>query len=60
VGIFAAFAVATFLILYGTFLALRHAHAGDLPSNHTIFIAGNAVNLPVGPAMHVIATGLSS
>jgi uncharacterized membrane protein (UPF0182 family) len=58
-GIFAAFAVATFLILYGTFSALNHAHAGDLPSNHTIYVAGNAVNLPVGPAIHIIATGLS-
>ena len=58
-GVFVAFAVVTFLILYGTFLALRHAHTGDLPSNHTIYVAGNAVNLPVGPAMHLIATGLS-
>ena len=58
-GVFAAFTVITFLILYGTFSALKHAHAVDLPSNHTIYIAGNAVNLPVGPAMHVIATGLS-
>ena len=58
-GIFAAFFVGTFLILYGTFAALKRAHSADLPSNHTIYIAGNAVNLPVGPAMHVIATGLS-
>ncbi len=55
-GVFAAFALITFLILYGTFLALRHTHAGDLPDNHTIYVAGNAVNLPVGPALHVIAT----
>ena len=58
-GAFGGFALVTFVILYGTFLALRHAHAGDLPSNHTIYVAGNAVNLPVGPAMHVIATALS-
>jgi hypothetical protein len=58
-GAFGGFAVVTFLILYGTFLALRRAHAGDLPSNHTIYVAGNAVNLPVGPALHVVATGLS-
>ncbi|MGA2218920.1 MAG: UPF0182 family protein, partial [Terracidiphilus sp.] len=58
-GIFAAFAVVTFLILYGTFSALKRAHAVDLPNNHTIYVAGNAVNLPVGPAMHLVATGIS-
>jgi len=36
-GIFAAFTVATFVILYGTFLALKRAHLPDLPSGHTIF-----------------------
>src|SRR3984893_6408610 len=39
-GIFTAFGAATFLILYGSFLALRWAHLGDLPSGQTIFIGG--------------------
>ena len=39
-GIFTAFAVATFLILYGSFLVLKRTHLPDLPSGHTIFIAG--------------------
>src|ERR1700737_4318359 len=39
-GVFAAFAVATFLILYGSFLALKRAHLSDLPSRQTIFIGG--------------------
>ncbi len=30
-GIFTAFAAATFLILYGSFLALKRAHLPDLP-----------------------------
>jgi hypothetical protein len=51
--------VVTFLILYGAFIALKHAHAADLPSEHTIFIAGNPINLPVGPALHLIAVGVS-
>jgi len=32
--IFAAFAAATFLILYGSFLALKRAHLPDLPEGH--------------------------
>jgi hypothetical protein len=39
-GIFTIFAVATFLILYGGFSALRRAHRADLPSDHEIVIAG--------------------
>ena len=58
-GIFAAFAAVTFLILFGTFSALKWAHSADLPSDHTIFIAGNAVNLPVGPALRIIAIAVS-
>ncbi len=58
-GIFAAFAVATFLILYGTFLALKRAHFRDLPSAHTIFINGRPINLPVEPVLRFVALGLS-
>ena len=58
-GIFAAFTVVTFLILYGAFSALKHAHRDDLPSDHTIFIQGNAVSLPVASALRVIAAGIS-
>src|SRR5580658_8734013 len=42
-GVFAAFAAATFLILYGSFLALKRAHLSDLPSGHTILIGGRPV-----------------
>jgi hypothetical protein len=54
-GIFAVFAVLTFLILFGAFLALRHSHAGDLPDTHTIYFAGRPVELPVAKALHIIA-----
>jgi hypothetical protein len=58
-GIFTAFVAVTFLILYGAFSALKRAHIADLPNDHTIFIAGNAVKLPVAPVLRLIAAGVS-
>ena len=58
-GIFAAFAVLTFLILYGAFTALRRAHSRDLPDTHTILIAGQPVSFPVERVLHFIAIGAS-
>ena len=58
-GVFAAFAAATFLILYGSFLALKRAHLADLPSGHTILIGGQPVKLPVEPVLRLIALGVS-
>src|SRR5215472_132958 len=58
-GIFAAFAAATFLILYGSFLALKRAHLPDLPNGHTILIGGRPVKLPVEPVLRLIALGVS-
>src|SRR3984893_11044079 len=58
-GIFAAFAAATFLILYGSFLALKQPHLPNLPSGHTIFVGGQPLKLPVEPVLRPIALGLS-
>jgi uncharacterized membrane protein (UPF0182 family) len=58
-GIFIAFAAATFLILFGSFLALKRAHLPDLPSGHTIFIGGQPLKLPVEPVLRLVALGLS-
>jgi uncharacterized membrane protein (UPF0182 family) len=58
-GIFTAFAAATFLILYGSFLALKRAHLPDLPSGHTIVIGGQPLKLPVEPVLRLIALGVS-
>jgi uncharacterized membrane protein (UPF0182 family) len=58
-GIFTAFAAATFLVLYGSFAALKRAHLPDLPSGHTIFIGQQPVRLPVEPVLRLIALGLS-
>jgi uncharacterized membrane protein (UPF0182 family) len=54
-GIFTAFAVVTFGILYGSFLSLRRLHRPDLPSGHTIFIGGQPVKLSVEPVLRLIA-----
>ncbi len=58
-GIFAAFAAATFIVLFGSFLALKRAHFPDLPPGHTILIGGQPVKLPVEPVLRLIALGVS-
>ncbi|MGB0050457.1 MAG: UPF0182 family protein, partial [Terriglobales bacterium] len=58
-GIFAFFTAATFLVLYGSFLALKRAHLPDLPSGHTIYIGGQQLKLPVEPVLRLIALGIS-
>jgi uncharacterized membrane protein (UPF0182 family) len=58
-SIFAAFAAATFLILYGSFSALKRTHLPDLPSSQTIFFGGQPVRLPVEPVLRLIAFGVS-
>jgi uncharacterized membrane protein (UPF0182 family) len=52
-GIFAGFALASFAILIGAFTALRRAHRGDLPRDHTILFGGQPVNLSVAPVLGV-------
>src|SRR5271166_5241497 len=58
-GVFAAFAAATFIVLFGSFLALKRAHLPDLPAGHTILIGGQPVKLPVEPVLRLIALGVS-
>ncbi|MGC2399340.1 MAG: UPF0182 family protein, partial [Acidobacteriaceae bacterium] len=53
--IFAVFAIATFLILYGSFAALRRSHLPDLPSSHTILFGGQPIRLPVEPVLRYLA-----
>jgi uncharacterized membrane protein (UPF0182 family) len=56
---FTVFAAATFLILYGSFRALKRAHLPDLPDGHTILIGGQPLKLPVEPVLRLIALGVS-
>jgi len=58
-GIFTAFAAATFLILYGSFLALKREYLPDLPSGQTIMVGGQPLRLPVEPVLRLIALVIS-
>jgi hypothetical protein len=58
-GIFAAFALVTFLYLFGVFTAFKRAHSADLPNDHTIVIGGNPISLPVAPVLRLLAIGVS-
>jgi uncharacterized membrane protein (UPF0182 family) len=53
-GIFAAFLAATFLFLYGWFLALRKAYQSDLPDDFRIVVGGQALHLPVARILHLL------
>ncbi|HWX56529.1 MAG TPA: UPF0182 family protein [Verrucomicrobiae bacterium] len=57
--VFAIFAAATFLVLYGSFLALKRAHSADLRSSQTIFIGGQPVQVPVEPVLRIVGLGVS-
>ena len=56
-GIFAGFLVMTFLILYGIFSALKHAHGNDLPGDHTIYFNGNPVTFSLKPVLRFVSIG---
>jgi len=58
-GVFALFAVITFVVLYGAFLLLRRAHFADMPSNHTIMIGGQPLTLSVRPVLGFVAAAVS-
>ncbi|MGH9599404.1 MAG: UPF0182 family protein, partial [Terracidiphilus sp.] len=58
-GIFAGFAILTFVILFGAFRALRRAHLSDLPETHTIFIQGQPLSFPVERVLHWVALAVS-
>src|SRR6185295_13480521 len=54
--IFSGFALATFLILYGSFVALKPARLGEL-AGLPILINGQPIRLPVEPVIRLIALG---
>jgi uncharacterized membrane protein (UPF0182 family) len=59
----AAFAVATFAVLYGVFYALGRVHRSDLPSERQIIVGGQPVTLSVEPVLRwvglVLALGIA-
>ena len=58
-AVFAAFAATTFLVLFGSFLALKRAYLPNMPGGHTILIGGQPMKLPVEPILRLIALGIS-
>jgi uncharacterized membrane protein (UPF0182 family) len=58
-AVFAAFAAATFLFVYGWFLALRRVHRVDVQRDHTFVINGQIVQLPVERILRLIGLGVS-
>src|SRR2546428_4684526 len=57
-SVFIGFATITFLVLYGSFVALKPADLGDLAGG-AIIINGQPVRLPVEPVLRLIALGVS-
>src|SRR6202790_5336910 len=58
-AVFAAFFAATFLFLYGWFLALRRAYQSDLPDDYRIVIGGQPLNLPVARILRLLGLVVS-
>lgn len=54
-SVFAGFAVATFVILFGAFAVLKRAHVDDLPSTHSILVGGQQFHLPVERVLRILA-----
>ena len=53
--VFVFFTVATYIILYGTYLAIKKTQLSSLPGSHTIFIGGQPLKLPVEPVLRFIS-----
>ncbi len=58
-GIFATFAVVTFVVLYGTFSLLKRAHLDELPSTPVIMLGGQPIKLPIEPVVRFAAIAVS-
>ncbi len=54
-GVFAGFAIATFVVLFGVFSILKRTHGPDLPSTHTIFVGGQPLHLPIAKFSSIVA-----
>lgn len=54
-AIFAVFAAATFLILYGAFRALKRTYQADLLHEYRVVVGGQPINLSAEPALHRVA-----
>jgi hypothetical protein len=55
VAVFAIGALVTFAVLYGGFTALRKLYQDYLPNDREILVNGQPLNLPIGPAVHIVS-----
>ncbi len=53
-AVFACFALATFVILYAAFSALKRASQASLPSDRQIVFGGQPVNLSIQPVLRIV------
>jgi len=58
-AVFAAFFVATFLFLFGWFLALLRACQSDLPDDHMMIVGGQPLKLPVARILRLLGLVVS-
>jgi len=58
-GIFAGFALATFLLLLTAFSLIKRAHRDDLPSDHTLYIGGQPITLSIKPVLRILSIVVS-
>ncbi len=58
-AVFSIFTVATFLVLYGTFLILRRTHPDAFANQQTIWLGDHPVRFPVGRILRIIALVVS-
>jgi len=54
-GAFVAFAILTFLLLFGAFVVIRQTHQADLPHARSIMVGGQPVNISVEPALRILS-----
>jgi uncharacterized membrane protein (UPF0182 family) len=59
IGIFAAFFVLTFAILFLAFKGLKRMHQADLPRSRDIVLQGQTITLSVEPVLRVATWGVS-
>ena len=58
-GTFVVGAVVTFVLLFGGLTLLRRLYADVLPSDRVLMVNGQPVNLPLGPAVRIVAIVVS-
>ncbi len=59
-GVFCAFALLTFSVLYGCFRGLKRLHGADLPTSRSLVLNGKPLNFSVEPALRWVGLAASA